>query len=203
MPLVFAFQIVDLRCISLTHSSQAGARCQPRAWCQGQAKITAAGARTSYVKVTGGFVTGRGPDALPWVPPLAAVTHAESSSWLRAVITDASGTPAPVEGLGGGAFNFGRRRERLAGWTRDPFQPVAHNPASSLHSFSTATPNSHHPCSPQAGKMPPPSLGTCTLEQNKEGKLKITKRSQLSSLVGFPHVQPPQQPARVSASVWV
>ena len=52
-------------------------------------------------------------------------------------------------------------------------------------------------------KMPPPSPGTCTLEQNKEGKLKITESSQQSSLVGFPHVQPPQQPVHVSARVWV
>lgn len=125
---------------------------------------------------------------LPSPPPLTAVRRAESSSWLWVAITDPSGTPAPPEGLGGikGAFNFGRRGERLDGWTRGPFQPVARNPASSLHAFPAGTHNSHHPCSPQAGKMLPPSLGTCVLEQNREGKLKITQRSQQSSLIGFP-----------------
>lgn len=44
------------------------APCQPSDWCQGQAKITTSGARASYVKVTGGFVTGRSPNAVPWVP---------------------------------------------------------------------------------------------------------------------------------------
>lgn len=68
-------------------------------------KITATGARVSYGKVTGRFITGRSPDALPWVPPalstpLAAVRQAESSSCLQILITDASEPPRSSGGAG-------------------------------------------------------------------------------------------------------
>lgn len=152
-----------------------GDRCQPHHCCQGHAKITTTGARVSYGKVTGRFITGRSPGALPWVPPalstpLAAARQAESSSCLQ--ITDASEPPAPLEGLGGikGTFNFGRGEESLAGWTGDPFQPVAHNPASSLHSFPTGTPNSHHPCSTQPGN---PHVGAEQAKNNQKEPAKL------------------------------
>lgn len=102
MPLVFAFHIVYLPCISLPHSSQGtatGAKGR-------QKKIPISGAKSERCKGHGGICHGQRSQRSPLgasCPPrlLSAVRHAESSSWLWMVITAASGTSAPVEGQEG------------------------------------------------------------------------------------------------------
>lgn len=140
------------------------ARCQPRDRCQGQAKITTSQARVSYVKVTGGFVRGRSPKALPWLPPaLPAVRRAEEQPaldlWLR--------QQGPCGGAGraqGSCWLWGergkpRRLDQRAFPTRQ-----------SLPSFPTETPSFHQPW-----KMSPPSLGACTVERTGRAGCKAPK----------------------------